>query len=116
LAKLAWRRSRYLTRDPRRLAGAARRELADFLADQGVTVGASATGEELHELVRAEFGVDGRPFSRALGEARFGPPGLAVAAADGSRRELRLLQRRIRRSLTRVQRLRGFVALRSLRT
>ena len=116
LAKLAWRRSRYLTRDPRRLAGAARRELADFLADQGVTVRASATGEELHELVRAEFGVDGRPFSRALGEARFGPPGLAVAAADGSRRELRLLQRRIRRSLTRVQRLRGFVALRSLRT
>ncbi|MCP9485884.1 MAG: DUF3488 and transglutaminase-like domain-containing protein [Gaiellaceae bacterium MAG52_C11] len=115
LAKLAWRRSRYLTRDPRRLAGAARRELADFLADQGISVGASATGEELHELVRAEFGVDGRSFSRAVGEARFGPPALAAAAAVGSRRELRALLRRIRRGLTRVQRLRGFVALRSLR-
>ena len=34
-AKLVRRRLRYLTRDPRRLAAAARRELADFLADQG---------------------------------------------------------------------------------
>ncbi|MEJ7567883.1 MAG: transglutaminaseTgpA domain-containing protein [Gaiellaceae bacterium] len=115
LAKLAWRRSRYLTRDPRRLAGAARRELADFLVDQGVVVGASATGEELRELVRSEFGVDGRLFAQALGEARFGPPAVTVAAATRSRRELHLLLRRIRRGLTRAQRLRGFVALRSLR-
>ncbi|MBA2331680.1 MAG: transglutaminase domain-containing protein, partial [Actinobacteria bacterium] len=116
LAKLAWRRSRYLTRDPRRQAGAARRELADFLADQGIAVRASATGEELHELVRSEFGVDGRPFSRAFGAARFGPPDLAELAAAGSQHELRVLLRRIRGGLTRVQRLRGFVALRSLRT
>ena len=115
LGKLAWRRSRYLTRDPRALAGAARRELADFLVDQGIAVGASATGEELDDLVRSEFGVDGRPFSRALGEARFGPPAASAAAAARSRRELRLLLHRIRRSLTRPQRLRGFVGLRSLR-
>ncbi|MBA3788732.1 MAG: hypothetical protein H0X21_08575, partial [Actinobacteria bacterium] len=49
------------------------------------------------------------------GEARFGPPAVTVAAATRSRRELRLLLGRIRRSLTRVQRLRGFVAFRSLR-
>ena len=53
LAKLAWRRSRYLTSDPRRIAGAARRELADFLVDQGLTVDASATPEDLHQLVRS---------------------------------------------------------------
>ena len=115
LAKLAWRRSRYLTGDPRELAGAARRELADFLADQGIAVGPSATGAELHELVRSSFGVDGRPFAEALGEARFGPPAAAAAAAAKSRRELRALLRRIRRGLTRTKRLRGFVALRSLR-
>ena len=116
LGKLAWRRSRYLTGDPRELAGAARRELADFLVDQGIAVDASATGEELDALVRKEFGVDGRPFSNALGEARFGPPTASAAAAASSRRELRRLLHRIRRSLTRLQRLRGFVALRSLRT
>ncbi len=42
-AKVIRRRLRYLTRDPRRLAGAARRELADFLVDQGVEVRPSAT-------------------------------------------------------------------------
>ena len=116
LGKLAWRRARYLSADPRGVAGAARRELADFLADQGVAVDASATGEQLHELVRERYGVDGRSFSKALGEARFGPVEASAAAAARSRRELRLLLRRIRRVLTRPQRLRGFVALRSLRT
>lgn len=115
LAKLAWRRARYLRRDPRGIAGAARRELVDFLTDQSLAVQASATGEDLHTLVRAELGVDVRPFASALGAARFGPEAGAAAAAARSRRELRALLRRIRRGLTRAQRLRGFVALRSLR-
>ncbi len=115
LGKLAWRRSRYLTKDPRELAGAARRELADFLVDQGIPAGGSATGDELDSLVRSEFGVDGRRFSAAVGEARFGPPATSAAAAAVARRELRALLRRIRRSLSRSQRLRGFVALRSFR-
>ena len=50
-AKVIRRRLRYLTRDPRRLAGAARRELADFLVDQGVDVRPSATPDELRLLV-----------------------------------------------------------------
>jgi transglutaminase-like putative cysteine protease len=115
LAKLGWRRLRYRTRDPRELAGAARRELADFLADQGIAVGASATGEELHMLLRSEFGVDGRSFAQALGEARFGPPAATAAAAARSRHELQVLLHRIRASLTRIQRVRGFVGLGSLR-
>ena len=75
------RRLRYLTRDPRRLAGAARRELADFLVDQGVEVRPSATPAELHQLVREELGADGRRFAAALAEARFGPPETSAAAA-----------------------------------
>ena len=116
LVKLVRRRSRYLTRDPRRLAGAARRELVDFLADQGIAVGASMTPEELHELVHAELGADGRPFARALAEARFGPPEGSAAAASRARGELRKLMHLLRLRLGRPARLRGLLALRSLRT
>ncbi len=116
VAKVVRRRVRYLTRDPRRLAGAARRELVDFLADQGIAVGSSTTPEELHELVRAELGADGRPFARALAEARFGPPSSSAAAATSARKELRKLLRLVRHRLGRPARLRGLVAIRSLRT
>ena len=116
LVKLVRRRSRYLTRNPRLLAGAARRELVDFLADQGIAVSVSATPDELHELVQAELGGDGRPFARALAAARFGPPEGSAAAATSARRELRKLLRALRHRLGRPARLRGLLALRSLRT
>ena len=114
-AKVIRRRLRYLTRDPRRLAGAARRELADFLVDQGVDVRPSATPDELRLLVREELGADGRQFAAALAEARFGPPETSAAAAARAHKELRALLRVIRRGLGRTARLRGLVALRSLR-
>ena len=114
-AKLVRRRVRYLTRDPRRLAAAARRELADFLIDQGLAVRPSATPAELHDLVHDELGADARPFAAALAEARFGPPAASVAAATVARRELRALLRVIRRGLGRPARLRGLVRVRSLR-
>jgi len=116
LTKLVWRRSRYLTDDPRRLAGAARRELAGFLLDQGVHVSPSATPEELQALVRTHLGVDAGPFARAVAQARYGPPAGSGAAASLARRELRPLLRAIRRRIVLLQRLRGYVALRSLRT
>ena len=114
-AKVIRRRLRYLTRDPRRLAGAARRELADFLVDQGVEVRSSATPADLHQLVRGELGADGQRFAAALAEARFGPPESSSEAAAQAHRELRALLRVIRHGLGRTARLRGFVALRSLR-
>jgi hypothetical protein len=114
-AKLLRRRSRYLTRDPRRLAAAARRELADYLLDQGVAIGPSTTPEDLQRLVRQELGADARPFADAMAQARFGPPERSVAAARAARRELRGLLRAIRRGVGRPARLRGLVALRSLR-
>jgi protein-glutamine gamma-glutamyltransferase len=114
--KLLWRRSRYWRRDPRGVAAAARRELAAFLVDQGVQVDASATPEELRQLVREELGLDASDFAEAVAAARFGPPGGSAGAAAAARRELRSLLRLIRRSVGRPQRLRGFVALRSLRS
>jgi transglutaminase-like putative cysteine protease len=114
--KLVRRRLRYLTRDPRRLASAARHELVDFLADQGIAVAPSATPGELHELVRTEFGMDARSFAQALAAARFGPAGKSAAAATAARRELRSLLRLLRHRLGRSARLRGLVALKSLRT
>jgi hypothetical protein len=114
-AKLVRRRLRYLTRDPRRLAGAARRELADFLADQGFVIDDSATPEELRALIARELRTDGRAFSEALAAARFGPPGGSADAASRARRELRRLLRTLRHRLTRGERLRGLLTLRSLR-
>ena len=114
LGKLVLRRSRYLTRDPRRLAGAYRQELVDFLADQRVDVPSSATLDELRELVAATTGVDARRLVETLGLARFGPAAAAAAAAKRARGELRLVRRRLRRSLSAGERLRGAFSVRSL--
>ena len=108
------RRLRYLTRDPRRLAGAARRELADFLVDQGLEVRSSATPAELQQLVRRSSAPTGgsspprwpRP---ASGRRR------RAALRQARAQELRALLRVIRHGLGRTARLRGLVALRSLR-
>ena len=114
VGKLVLRRSRYLTRDPRRLAGAYRQELVDFLADQRIDVPSSATLAEVRELVAARTGVDARRLVESLGLARFGPASAAVAAAQRARGELRLVRRRLRRSLSAGERLRGAFSVRSL--
>jgi transglutaminase-like putative cysteine protease len=113
-AKLLVRRSRYLTRDPRRLAGACRKELRDVLLDQQVEVPPSATVRELAELVRAEFGVEAAEFGLHADAARFGPVDGAREAARATRRDLRRLRRSLRRELTRFERFRGLLSLRSL--
>ena len=113
-AKLVVRRSRYLTRDPRRLAGACRKELRDVLLDQQVEVPPSATVRELAELVQAEFGVEAAEFGLHADAARFGPAGGAREAARATRRDLRRLRRGLRRELTRFERVRGLLSLRSL--
>jgi transglutaminase-like putative cysteine protease len=113
LVKLVLRRSRYLTRDPRRVAGACRRELTEFLADQRVDVNGSATFAELGEVVR-EQGVDAAQFVAAAQAARYGRLDESAAAARRTRRELRRLVRGLRTRLTVWERTRGLVSLRSL--
>jgi transglutaminase-like putative cysteine protease len=113
-AKFALRRSRYLTRDPRRLATACRRELVELLADQRIDVPAAATLKELSSLVRDETGVETRKLVAALGTARFGPAAAAPGAARVARGELRSVRRRLRSAFSAGARLRGTFSLRSL--
>jgi transglutaminase-like putative cysteine protease len=112
--KLALRRVRYLTRDPRRLAGACRRELAEYLLDQQIEGARSATLHELGALVRHELSVDPDAFVAAATAARFGPPAGSASAARTARRELRALLKTIRRRLHTRERVRGLLSLRSL--
>ena len=114
LAKLLVRGSRFLTRDPRRLAGACRGELRDFLLDQGLDVPASATLRELAALVESEFRVEAGAFGLHATAARFAPRAGAREAARAMRRDLRAVRRGLRRQLSRSERVRGLFSLRSL--
>jgi transglutaminase-like putative cysteine protease len=112
--KLLRRRARYLTRDPRRLAGAVRLDLVDFLVDQRLPISASATPHEVGDELERSVGVHGERLAEALAEARYGPEGGAEAAVARARRELRAVRRRIRGRLGLGDRVRGLLSLRSL--
>jgi transglutaminase-like putative cysteine protease len=114
LAKLARRQLRYATRDPRRIAAACGRELADFLADQRVTTPPGATLNELADVLAEELAVDARPFADAAVAARFGRPESAHDAARRARAELQGLKRRLRTRIFLLDRIRGLFSLRSL--
>ncbi len=114
VGKAVVRRARYLSRDPRRVATATRRELEEFLRDQGVHVPPSAGLATLQRAVWDELRLDGRAYALAAARARYGPPGSDGQAAT-ARRELRRLLRAARRELSLWARFRGLVSLRSLR-
>jgi hypothetical protein len=114
LAKAALRLTRRVRREPRAVAAACRQELTSFLVDQRIDVPRSATLGDLGELFRREFGVRPEAFVVAATAARFGPAEDAAPAAAAARRELRALLGVARRSLTRRDRLRGLLSLRSL--
>ena len=114
LVKRVVRGRRYLTKDARRLAGACRQELADFLADQGIELPRSATPRELARELDRSLGIDGRTFARALAAARYAPERDSRAAGRQVRRELKGLRRAIRGRLGVPRRVRGAVSLRSL--
>jgi transglutaminase-like putative cysteine protease len=114
LLKLVVRRSRYLTRDPRRLAAACRKELRDVLLDQLVDVPASATLAEVAALAEAELGVSAAAFGLHGTAARFAPPTQARDAVRDMRRALAQVRRELRAELSRFERARGLLSLRSL--
>jgi hypothetical protein len=115
VGKALLRRARYLSRDPRKVATASRRELEEFLRDQGVDVPANAGLAVLQRAVRDGLGLDGRAYAMAAARARFGPPGTAEQGAGNARREVRRLLRTARRELSLWARFRGLVSVRSLR-
>ena len=112
--KLCVRSVRRQTRDPRRVPGACRNEIAAFLVDQRIEVDGSATLHELGDLLRHEFGVKPDAFVSAATAARYGRVENAGVAAAEARRETRVLIDSLRRCLTRRERLRGLLSLRSL--
>jgi transglutaminase-like putative cysteine protease len=114
LVKHGRRRLRYVTRDPRRIATACARELAEFLHDQRVPAPRAATLHELGATISDKYGIDATEFARAAATARYGPHGEAVAAAGRARVELRELKRKLRRGVFILDRLRGLVSVRSL--
>ncbi len=113
-AKLVVRRTRYLTRDPRRLAAACHRELRDILLDQGIEVPPSATPTELAALAERKLEVSVPALGPDATVARFGPPPAARQASRELRKAMRALRRGVRRELTGAERARGLVSLRSL--
>jgi transglutaminase-like putative cysteine protease len=114
LLKLGRRKARYLTRDPRRIAVACGRDLAEYVQDQRVPPDPSATFRELGDTVSRRLGVDASRFAGAATAARYGPPGQARDAASRARTELRDVKRRLRRAVGRVDRTRGLLSVRSL--
>ncbi|MEK6274032.1 MAG: transglutaminaseTgpA domain-containing protein [Actinomycetota bacterium] len=116
LAKVALRRSRFLTDDPREIAAACRQEVVDFLRDQRIDVPRSIGPRELGGLLSKKVGVEAGAFATALGLARFGPESSAPSAARHARRELRVVRRRLRRELPLGRRVRGAFSVRSLLT
>jgi protein-glutamine gamma-glutamyltransferase len=114
LLKQARRRLRYLTRDPRRIATACARELAEFLQDQRVPASQAATLHELGETIAERFSVDAGGFAEAAAKARYGPRRDAAESARRARSELRELKRKLRRGLFVLDRARGLVSVRSL--
>ena len=115
LGKALLRRLRYVTRDPRRAATASRRELEDYLRDQGIALPACATLDDLQRAVYEELGVDARLYADVAARGRFGRPGDVQQGADNARSELRAVLRRARDQLSLWERFRGFVSLRSFR-
>jgi protein-glutamine gamma-glutamyltransferase len=111
--KTARRQARYLTRDPRQLAGAVRLDLADYLADQGMAVPASATPRELSASLERNAGVKGERLASALSTARYAPGADAERAAGQARTELRAVRKALRRRLGTTARIRGLLSLRS---
>jgi transglutaminase-like putative cysteine protease len=108
------RQLRYLSRDPRRIAVACARELQEYLHDQRLAGGGAATFRELGTTVTDTFGVDAGRFAGAATAARYGLPGEAASAAATARAELRTLKRKLRHSLTALDRARGLFSVRSL--
>jgi hypothetical protein len=112
--KLGRRKARYLTRNPRRIAVACGRDLAEYIQDQRVRPQGSATFHELGGTVSDRLGVDASRFAAAATAARYGEPDQARQAAARARTELRDVKRRLRRALGPVDRVRGLLSVRSL--
>ena len=114
LVKLIAVRWRWLRRGPRGQASAAYHELATYIGDQGVSLGANATFEDLARVLDHTWAVDATALAAAGSAARYAPPALAAAAGHEIRPALRRVRHQLRESIDLRDRLTGALRLRSM--
>ena len=114
VAKILFRRRRFLTGDPRAIATACRKDLVGYLLDVGITIPRNLGLAELGETVLKRTGVDPGRLVESMGVARFGPPSASEDAARDAKSELRAVRRRLRRAIPFGRRARGLFSVRSL--
>jgi len=114
LAKLVSCRARLRAHSPQRVAGALRRDVVGFLADQRLQLPASLTLEEFGAQIEAAYRVDAKAFVRAACAARFAKPQEAESAAEAAKVEHRTLIRALRGERGGLRRARGLCSVRSL--
>lgn len=107
-------RLRFVSKDPRKVASACRRDLVAYLSDQRIGFPESATLEELGAYLERHYRVNAAPFVKAVNGARFGSPERAGEAALRARHELKMLKSQLRHQLSTSSRARGALSLRSL--
>lgn len=112
--KLLAVRWRYLRSGPRGQASAAYHEVSTYLGDQGVSVPANATFEELAAILDSTWAVDATELAAAGSAARYAPPPVAREAGRQVRPALRRLRREMRASLSLRERVFGALRLRSM--
>jgi len=114
LVKLVAVRWRWLRRGPRGQASAAYHELATYIGDQGVSLGANATFEDLARVLDHTWAVDASALAAAGSAARYAPPWVAAAAGHEIRPALRRVRHELREAIDLRDRLTGALRLRSM--
>jgi transglutaminase-like putative cysteine protease len=114
VVKLVAVRWRWLRRGPRGQASAAYHELATYIGDQGVSLGANATFEDLARILDHTWAVDASALAAAGSAARYAPPRLAAAAGHEIRPALRRVRHELRKSIDLRDRMTGALRLRSM--
>jgi hypothetical protein len=112
--KLVAVRWRWLRRGPRGQASAAYHELATYIGDQGVSLGANATFEDLARVLDHTWAVDASALAAAGSAARYAPPRVAAAAGHEIRPALRRVRHELREAIDLRDRLTGALRLRSM--
>ena len=114
LVKLVAVRWRWLRRGPRGQASAAYHELATYIGDQGVPLGANATFEDLARVLDHTWAIDASALAAAGSAARYAPPRVAAAAGHEIRPALRRVRHELREAIDLRDRLTGALRLRSM--
>ena len=112
--KILARRLRFVGKSGRALGSASRADVEAFLADQGDSLAASTTLDELGEHISRRYRIDARAFVDAVSRLRFGAPEDASEASKDTRREHARIMTSLREQVGRASRVRGALRVRAM--